>query len=187
VIERLARLASRMPPRQLQLAAGLVLLLAAGLAALVLGGPVAALQAARAERIAHAQSAGMVASLTQLRTALEADIARLSPSGLPRGPVRQSDQLIVDVLAQLNRIGDKHRVSLVRVTPGEQRNVLMFEEMPFETEVGGDYRNVMRWLLDIEQTIPGMSVEEFGVRRHPTSGSIVMQARLALYLDRKKE
>jgi Tfp pilus assembly protein PilO len=88
------------------------------------------------------------------------------------------------VIARLDRICAQHGVQLVSVTPGEMGEVLMFDELPYEVAVEGDYFALFDWLGDVEEELRPMVVSHFEmrpVREKRDAGRVEMKLRLVSY------
>ena len=63
-------------------------------------------------------------------------------------PPEKMESYIVD---RLDHLSAAHEVELVGVTPGEPEEVLMFDEVPYDVEVSGEYFALFRWLREVER------------------------------------
>lgn len=116
----------------------------------------------------------------QTRTLLEAEledesekaieIARLSgevealENQLARGgasvPV---NQMVAHIIDRLDRISETYQVQLVGVKPGTRKEVFMFEEVPFDVEITGEYFSLFDWLREVEQELGPMVVKQYEI------------------------
>lgn len=112
--------------------------------------------------------------IEKLRTELYGGSSQLPPEKM--------ESYIVD---RLDRISASHEVELVGVTPGEAEQVLMFDEVPYDVEVAGDYFALFRWLREVERELRPMVVKEFNMRPQSKSRAVAMKLRLASYRQRE--
>jgi Tfp pilus assembly protein PilO len=113
-------------------------------------------------------------TLDSLRTELYGGSSRMPPEKL--------ESYIVD---RLDHISASHEVELVSVAPGEAEEVLMFDEVPYDVEVQGDYFALFAWLREVERELRPMVVKEFNMKPLSKSEDVVMKLRLASYRQRK--
>ncbi len=109
-------------------------------------------------------------TIAELRTELYGGSSRLPPEKM--------ESYIVD---RLDRISASHEVELVGVTPGEAQEVLMFDEVPYDVRVEGDYFALFRWLREVERELRPMVVKEFNIRPLADTEAVAMKLRLASY------
>ena len=88
------------------------------------------------------------------------------------------------IVDRLDSISAVHDVELVGVTPGAAEEVLMFDEVPYDVEVEGDYFALFRWLREVERELRPMVVKEFNIRPLSKSEAVTMKLRLAAYRQR---
>lgn len=179
-------LAARIPARQLQLASYAALVCLAAILGLGIYKAISGLQAAKGERIQHEQTLSVSSSLRQVYGELAAHLGKLSEKKAKSLPADQTNQAIVEALTGFNQLSGKHGVTLNTVSPLTPGKRMRYQEIPFDLEVMGNYRDVMAWLIDAEQSIPILSVNEFEVTPNGKPGTVLMKARLSMYVDLKE-
>lgn len=182
---RLLRYLAAMPVREFYLLTGGLVLVAAALLFITLQKPLKELHAVRAEQTKYRQMAHDGASLARIQEQLLADVDLLSAALPGTDGKRTLEQLAVHVVGELNRLSIKRRVTLGSVVPGSPRKVLMFVELPFDVGISGSYGDIIGWLQDIESSLPGVSVSQMDLQRHPGGGLMTMKARIVLYQEGK--
>lgn len=75
-----------------------------------------------------------------------------------------ADQLLVAVVGELDRIASRHGIALVRVKPGADKDILMFEEISFDIELRGKYESLFAWLRDVETELTSLAITQFEIR-----------------------
>jgi Tfp pilus assembly protein PilO len=179
MISRLITYLGAMPAQRIYLLAGGVPLIAAAAFFSLALPSFKALQAVRVERLQHRQQGMDSATLEQSKRQLAAEIDRMS-AGTP-ADVRSAEQLAVHVVGQLDRASVRSGVVLSSVTPGAVRKVTSFDEIPFDVEVKGSYRDLIGWLDDLERTVDKLAVIRADMRPGDGGKLIEMKARVALY------
>ncbi len=132
----------------------------------------ATLQAVETSRLEIAASR---AEIEELRTELYGGSSQLPPEKM--------EAYIVD---RLDHLSAAHEVELVGVTPGEPEEVLMFDEVPYDVEVSGDYFALFRWLREVERELRPMVVKEFNMKPRAKTRDVAMKLRLASYRQRQE-
>lgn len=180
--------ASRLPARHRHIACALLVATAIVLGCLLIKASWQALQLAKAERLQYEQTVLLADVLRETEAQLTAELAKHESARKTLPRKGNPDQRIVEALGVFNALASKHNVVLYRVTPGNQRSVPMYEEMPLNVEVSGRYADMAAWLLAVEQEIPALAVTQFDMARitHPETGtSLVTKVNIALYAERE--
>lgn len=89
------------------------------------------------------------------------------------------DQLLVPVIGELDRIAARHGIALVRVKPGADKDVLMFEEISFDIELRGKYESLLAWLHDVETELTSLAITQFEIKTG--SEPLTINLRVASY------
>jgi Tfp pilus assembly protein PilO len=181
--QRILSYLGAMPARGLNLAACGALLIAAALLFAVLRPALAELSAMRAERIRHQQTIAGGAVLSQINEQLGADVDRLSRIVTNNQGTRSAEQTVVYVIGELNRISIKRGVTLSSILPGASRKLMMFDEIPFDIEISGNYPGVIGWLQDMEAAVATLAVTQLDVRRSGSADNLSVKARIAVYQE----
>lgn len=182
-IKQVLELAARIPTRQLQIASYAALLCLAAVTGVGMMKSFSRLQAAIAERTQHEQTVSLSASLWQLHAELSAGLKALPGQGKAQPAADQINQSVVEAIAQFNRLSKQHGVALNSVSPRTPGKLMQYQEIPFDLEVVGGYREVMAWLIDAEQSIPSLAVNTFEVMPTDKAGAVMMKARLPIYIE----
>ena len=85
---------------------------------------------------------------------------------------------VIDVL---DRISARHGIDLVSVVPGEKAEVLMFEELPYDVEVRGEYFRLFDWFREVERELHPMVVKRFELAAGAEPDVIPLTLRLVAY------
>jgi Tfp pilus assembly protein PilO len=176
---RLISLLAALPMRRIYLFGAGMFLIAAALLYTAARPSFKALQTVRAERTQHLQQGTESVALEQARRQLTAEIERMSADR--PGDARSAEQLAVHVVAQLDRVSVRRGVVLSSVALGAARRVMSFQELPFDVEVRGSYRDVTAWLQDLERAMDNLAVVRFEMRPNESGKAIEMKARVAIY------
>ncbi|MDH3338946.1 MAG: type 4a pilus biogenesis protein PilO [Gammaproteobacteria bacterium] len=94
------------------------------------------------------------ANIQELRFRLHGDMANL--------PVRQVEAYII---GRLQRVSWNNNVELVSVEPATGERVQIFQEILFNVQLVGQYRDLYRWLWDARNDLGYLVVKEYGLRR----------------------
>lgn len=90
-----------------------------------------------------------------------------------------SDQMLVAVVGDLDRIAARHGIALMRVKPGADTDVLMFEEISFDIELRGRYESLFAWLRDVETELTALAITQFEIKT--VSDSLTINLKVASY------
>ncbi len=112
---------------------------------------------------------------------LEAEIEALRGRLYGRTSTLPLEQMESHVIAQLDAISRRQRVQLVSVTPGAIGQVLMFDELPYDVDVRGDYFALFDWLRAVEDELRPMVVKRFQLAEDARTQRISMTLRLVSY------
>lgn len=72
-------------------------------------------------------------------------------------------QMIARVIAQLDALAIDNKLQLTSVAPGLPSQVFMFEELPFNVEIIGNYFDIFAWLGDINKKLGPSIVKSFEI------------------------
>jgi Tfp pilus assembly protein PilO len=176
---RLIPLLAALPMRRIYLVGAGMVLIAAALLYTAARPSFKALQTVRAERAQHLRQGTDSIALGQAKRQLTAGIERMSANR--PGDARSAEQLAVQVVAQLDRISVRRGVVLSSVALGAARRVMSFEELAFDIEVKGSYRDVIGWLQDLEGAMDNLAIVRFEMRPNDGGKAVEMKARVAIY------
>ncbi len=95
--------------------------------------------------------------------------------GVPR---RQLESFIVQAL---DRTATRHAVELLGITPEPSAAIWMFEELPYQVKVKGDYFALHRWLYDVEAELRPMVVKQFELARTRDTDGVTLDLRIVAY------
>ncbi len=126
------------------------------------------------ELVQRGVEAGEIGELEQTVKSLE---SRLFGRGanLPPG------QMVSYIIGELDRLSDRHAIRLISVRPGDPSRVLIFEEIPFDVEVSGQYFDLFKWLQDTERELRPMVLKQFRIRPGGERDLLNMSLRLVSY------
>ncbi len=96
-------------------------------------------------------------------------------------PLEQIESYVID---RLDRLSVPRGVQLVSVTPGEPGEVLMFDELPYDVDVRGEYFALHEWLRAVEEDLRPMVVKRFEMSTGPRDEAVAMKLRLVSYRPR---
>jgi len=94
------------------------------------------------------------ARIEELKYRLHGDMANL--------PVRQIEAYII---GRLQRVSWNNNVELVSVEPATGDRVQMFQEMLFNVQLVGQYKDLYQWLWDARNDLGYVVVKEYALRR----------------------
>ncbi len=95
--------------------------------------------------------------------ALESEVGSLREEFWGGGisvPRRQLEAFVVNAL---DRTATQHDVSLLGITPDSSSSIWMFDELPYQVKVSGDYFSIHRWLVDLEDALRPMVIKQFKI------------------------
>ncbi len=113
--------------------------------------------------------------------ALEQEVRELQDElygGAAGLPLEQMESFVID---RLDRISVQRGVQLVSVKPGELSRVLMFDEMPYDVDVAGEYFALYDWLQAVEEELRPMVVKRFAMQPGVQQDGVSMRLRLVSY------
>ena len=111
--------------------------------------------------------------IEELQYRLNGDMANL--------PVEQVEAFII---GRLQRISWGNDVELVSVEPGTGDRVQIFQEILFNVQLSGQYRDLYRWLWDAREELGFVVVKEYSLSRHDDDDDapiLVAELSLASY------
>jgi Tfp pilus assembly protein PilO len=113
---------------------------------------------------------------------LQREVERLEQdlSGGPRNAMTVK-QFQGHMVARLDESSVRHGIQLVGVRPGSSRKVLMFEELPFDIEVRGEYERVFEWLCAVTDELKPIHVKHFDIQPNATFDSVQMKLAMVSY------
>lgn len=179
---RMTRACSAIPARQLHLlGAGLLLIVAAGLWTLLLRTPVAQLRAVHAEQ--QRLSAGgvdpqlLAAQLKQLDTDVDAVSARLGVKKSHPAPA----QLLLALVGDTNRLALAHGITVNGVTPMQDGQTMVFDQVGFAVDATGPYSALLAWMAAVEAAQANITIAGFDMQPAKTPGQVTINLRIAAY------
>lgn len=175
--------AAALPLRQLHLVgAGLLLVLGMALWSYALRAPLAQLRGVRAEHARLAQ-AGSDPRLVQAQlAALGAESADLAHKlgGAQLGAAGPIAPLVVQLVAEVNRLALQHRVALRGSAPSAEQKTMVFTQYGIDAEATGSYADLLAWMEAIERARPNLAIDSFTMRSD-AAGAVHMRLRIAAY------
>ena len=184
MMARLLRILGAMPARQLHLlGAGLLLIVAASLWTFALRAPLAQLRTVRAEQLrleaGGADPTLLAAQVAQADGAIAVLAARL---GGGAGAARQApDQLLVALVGDINRLALVHGIGVTAVTPTQNGQTMVFDQVGFEAQASGPYSALLAWMTAVEAAQANIAIAGFEMQPAKTPGQILMTIRIAAY------
>ncbi len=97
---------------------------------------------------------------SQIQT-FQAQVAKLNIQLHGNGKNLPINQMIAFVIGELDRISAVHNVKLISVEPGNAEKVFLFQELPFQLVVTGNYFKLFDWLNQVEHELGPFVVQEF--------------------------
>ncbi len=98
----------------------------------------------------------------------------------PTHRTASNEQMVVQLIGDLDRLAQRHGVSLNGVRPSAPRKVPSFDEATFEVAARGGYPALMRWLAELEAQSPSLAIAQFEIS--PATGAErVISVRIAAY------
>lgn len=179
---RFLRVLSALPPRQLHLiGGGLLLVLAAGLWTFALRAPLAALRTVRAEQqrleTGNADPVLLAAQLAQVDGDIKTVSARLGLGAVHPAPA----QMLLALVGDVNRLALVHGVNVTAVTPAPDGQTMVFDQVGFEAEAAGSYSALLAWMAAIEGAQANIAIASFEMAPAKAPGQIHMKLRIAAY------
>lgn len=186
MMARLVKALSALPSRQLHMiGGGMLLVLAAALWMYGLRAPLTQLRAVRAEQqrleTGGADPRLLAAQLAQLDADIEQLSARLGLGTAHPAPAKMLLTLIGDV----NRLALAHGIAVNAVTPSQDVQTMVFDQVGFELDAGGSYTSLLAWMAAIEATQPNIAIASFDMEPAKTAGQIHVRIRIAAYRPQK--
>jgi Tfp pilus assembly protein PilO len=90
-------------------------------------------------------------------------------------------QFQAHMVGRLDEMAMHRQIQLVGVRPGAGQSVLMFEELPFDIEVRGDYLRVYDWMQDVVQALKPITVKQFEVQPDANFEDVQMKMTVVSY------
>lgn len=118
---------------------------------------------------------------------VEAEIAALETRLQGSLPGLTTEQMVVALVARLDRLARRHGVVLAGVKPGERRQVLMFEEVSFDIKAMGTYIPLVAWLDDVQSDLGPLVVTRFDIKAGAPDKPLDMDLKIAAYRAAPKE
>ena len=179
---RIARACGAMPARQLHLlGAGLLLILAAGLWTLALRAPLAQLRTVRAEYqrldAGGADPRLLAAQLAQLDADVDATSRRVGLSSAHPAPA----QMLVALVGDINRLALAHGIVVNGVTPVQDGQTMVFDQVGFEMDATGTYGALLAWMAAVEAAQANIAIAGFEMQPAKTPGQIDIKLQVAAY------
>jgi Tfp pilus assembly protein PilO len=128
-------------------------------------------------KAAERENASLELQIQTLTAQTQALEKRVQSASSPLAP----DALLVNLVAELDRLAGRNGVKLDSVKPGASREVPMFEEMSFDVDARGTYAAIFDWLQDIESELGTLSVKAFSITLAAGSGALNLSLKLAAY------
>lgn len=97
---------------------------------------------------------------SQIQT-FQSQVAKLNIQLHGNGKNLPLNQMIAFVIGELDRISSVHNVKLISVEPGNAEKVFLFQELPFQLVVTGNYFKLFDWLNQVEYELGPFAVREF--------------------------
>jgi len=109
----------------------------------------------------HAEQPPLEQVLAQENEAIAA-LSRNLHGEMADVPARELEAVVV---GRLQSVSWRHEVELVSVRPGRGEQVDMFEELLFDVELSGRYRDLYAWLRDLRGELGFVVIKNFAVQR----------------------
>jgi Tfp pilus assembly protein PilO len=74
------------------------------------------------------------------------------------------NQLEAFIIGRLQNISWRNNIQLLGVKPGRGNKVHIFDEVPFEVEISGDYFDLFNWLQNLGEDLGFVVVKHFTIR-----------------------
>lgn len=182
MMARLTRAFGALPARQLHLlGGGLLLILAASLWTLALRAPLAQLRSVRAEQIrldaAGADPIQLAAQLAQVERDTTAIAARLGLGAARSAPAR----MLVTLVGDVNRLALTHAIDVTGVTPAQDGQTMVFDQVGFAIDATGTYSALLAWMAAMESARADIAIVAFDMQPAKTAGRIHITLRIAAY------
>ncbi|MDQ2822879.1 MAG: type 4a pilus biogenesis protein PilO [Pseudomonadota bacterium] len=182
MMARLSKALGALPARQLHLiGGGLLLALAASLWMAGLRAPLTQLRAVRAEHqrleTGGADPRLLAAQLAQLDADVKTVSARLGLGDAHPAPAT----MLVTLVGDVNRLALAHGITVNAVTPSQNVQTMVFNQVGFELDASGSYRALLAWMSAIEATQVNIAIAGFDMEPAKTPGQIHIRIRIAAY------
>lgn len=183
MMARAMRLLAAMPARQLHLLGiGLLLVLAASLWTVALRAPLAQLRSVRAEQVrldaGGADPTLLAAQLALVDGSIKVLSARL---GLGGGAHPAAAQMLVALVGDVNRLALALGVKVTGVTPAQDGQTMVFDQVGFEIEATGSYGALLAWMAAIEGAQGNIAITRVAMQPTKTPGRIHIDLHIAAY------
>lgn len=182
MMARMVKTLGALPARQLHLiGAGLLLVLAAGLWTYGLRAPLTQLRAVRAEQ-QRLQAGGadprpLAAQLAQLDADIVAVSTRMGLGAAHPAPAT----MLVTLMGDVNRLALAHGITVNAVTPSQDVQTMVFDQVGFELDANGSYTALLAWMAAIEAAQVNIAIAGFEMEPAKAAGQIHARIRIAAY------
>jgi Tfp pilus assembly protein PilO len=138
-------------------------------------------------RVAYELLQNQIDDPTQLQQAIDLERKHISELKLQlhgeagNMPVNEMESYLV---GRLQELAWDAGIELVGVRPGTAKRIMEFEEISFEVEVAGEYKNLYRWLDNIGNALGFMLVTNYEIRltsRKQTTTDLSMHVTIVFY------
>jgi Tfp pilus assembly protein PilO len=92
-----------------------------------------------------------------------------------------ANQMVVWVIAELDKVASRHQVTLGSVKPGDPEKVFNFHVLNFQVEITGSYRSLYAWLAELEEALGPIAINQFVIEPIPQSADVKMSLQIASY------
>lgn len=179
---RLVKTLGALPARQLHLiGGGLLLVLAAVLWTYGLRAPLTQLRAVRAEQqrleAGGADPRPLAAQLAQLDTEIKTLSTRLGLGATHPAPAK----MLLTLMGDVNRLALAHGITVNGVTPSQDVQTMVFDQVGFELDANGSYSALLAWMAAIEATQVNIAIAGFDMEPGKSAGQIHLKIRIAAY------
>ena len=114
----------------------------------------------------------MAAELKQLSDKLSGEL-RLTAS---------DDKMAASLMEALDHSATEQGLTLISIKPGERKPVSVFEEVSFEVNAKGAYRQLCEWLLNFGTTLgSNATITEFSMKSTDEGRQVALNLKIALY------
>jgi Tfp pilus assembly protein PilO len=96
------------------------------------------------------------------------------------------NQLEAFIIGHLQNISWRNNIQLLGVKPGKGNKVHIFDEVPFEVEVSGDYFDLFNWLQNLGEDLGFVVVKHFTIRpldQNETSPRLTAKLTIVSYRE----
>ncbi|HVL56636.1 MAG TPA: GspMb/PilO family protein [Burkholderiaceae bacterium] len=173
---------ARFDPRLLALAlAGLLALVAVQAWLLALRQPLAQQVRVKSDAVALQQAVALARELPQQAAALEQEIATLQQAAGAALPPDAAEPIVVRLVADIDRLAQRHDVALTSVRPAGTNRVAKFDEVRIDVEARGGYGALVDWLVALERGIGNLAIVAAELRPGARADALALNVKLAAY------